>query len=194
MINVLFIGWSGYLGQHILSNKKIKRYQITEFKGRVENLSDFEKYINYGFDQVWHFGSKNAESKNIAYIIEKGTRNVITFTKTQNAKLVYASSMGIFQERRNVYEQAKKNATMEVVHTVEHVNLIIPRVYSKDRKSGLIQAIKDKNKLDLHKTMFFIKIDEFTNQFFEAIKGKNIEYRFNRLVSKTIEEIRDWIL
>jgi len=194
MINVLFIGHSGYLGQHILNDHKIKKFNIVYFEGRVENISDFDKYYNYNFDQIWHFGSPNTYQKNIKSLIEQGTHNVVLFTNTQKAKLVYASSAAMISPQDD-YGLSKRSSSMKIKHSVDdYVCLIIPRVYSKDREHGLIKYIKEGKPLDLSKQLFFINIGQFIDQFYSAIKNKNICYKFKSQNLKTIENIRDWIL
>ena len=196
MIKVLFIGHSGYLGQHILNSNKIIKYNVTLFKGRVQDISNFEKYMHYNFDMIWHFGSpNNANAKDLEKSIIKGTLNVIAFANQQHAKLVYASSQGIFSANKNQYEIYKKTATVMVANSCEkYINLIIPRVYSRDRNHELIKAIKTNKPLDLDKEITFLNISEFVTQFFIALSLKNDNYVFKNLKRKSIQDIKNWIL
>lgn len=196
MIKVLFIGWSGYLGSHIRESKYIKNYKIDLFTGRVENISSFEPLMQNNYDQVWHFGSPNNDlkgSNKLEEIIIKGTRNVIAFTNQQKAKLIYASTMGIYKNSNN-YERFKKDSTIEVINSCRHVCLLIPRVYSRDRCDGLIGALKNNKQIDdMSKQMTYLKINDFTSQFFNVLKLDNDSYFFKNLKYNTIQEIREWI-
>jgi len=193
MINVLFIGSTGYLGSNILKNKKIKNYNITCFEGRVQNKIEFEKYKT-DFDQVWHFGSTNNKDGEVDYILP-GVKNTIEYCNIKNAKLIYASTMGIFTEHKNIYEENKKISTVMINNSLslnKRNILLIPRVYSKDRDSGLVKAIKENHKL-VNTTLQFLTIDQFVDQFFKKIN--NIGYaKFNNLHSATTTEIKEWIL
>ncbi len=191
---VLFIGWSGYLGQHILDSKHIKNYDITLFEGRVQNIEDFEKYYHHSFDQIWHFGSTNNKEQYTEYIIP-GTHNAISFANAQKAKLVYASTMGILSADKNSYELAKKTSTVMINNSIaltKRLVLIIPRIYSKDRNSGLVKAIKD-NKSLINNNLQYLTINSFVKQFYISLT-KNGCYYFKNLKKDTVYNIKKWIL
>jgi len=191
---ILFIGSSGYLGEHLIETL-VSNFTIDEFKGRVENIHDFEKYTHNNYDYIFHFGSTNDDSiPSKVNKIEQGTRNCIAFANQQKAKMIYASTKGILSEHKNSYEQVKKNSTVEVRHSCNsYVCLLIPRVYSRDRKHGLIQAIKDNKPLD-GKQVIYIKIKDFVWQTLEAMKQHNICFNYSGLNMKSTLDIKNWIL
>jgi len=191
---ILLIGARGYLGSHLL-NILVQDYDVEIFEGVVENILNFEKYMQHDFSYIFHFGSPNDDS-NLQKLesLEIGTRNCIAFANQQKAKLIYASTKGIMMEYKNKYEQLKKNCTVEVRHSAaSYVCLLIPRVYSRDRNHGLIKSIKDGKSLD-SKNIVYLTIHEFIHQTLKSMKLKNICYNYNNLTIKSIDEIKNWIL
>jgi len=185
--NVLFIGGKGYLGKHLIN--ELNTYTITLFDGRVENIKDFDKYKSQSFDYIFHFGSTNNERSNTSTIIP-GTHNVIHFANFIKAKLIYASTKGILQAH-NIYEKNKKESTVILLNTCDkYVCLIIPRVYSKDRNSGLIYAIKNNLPLD-NKRIEYLNIECFVKQTINSLKYNKICYHYNNLKYNTIQEIKE---
>jgi len=192
MNNILFIGSRGYLGKYIIDGNT--KYNIIEFEGRVEELSNFEKYLNIKFAQIWHFGTPNNKDANLSSMIS-GLHNAINFANLKNIKLVYASSVESLKTTNiNIYGKIKKQSNVIITNSCnKYMILMIPRVYSLDRNDGLIGAIKENKKLDLDKVMMYLHISEFVKQFYNAITQNKI-YHFKHLLKKKIYKIREWVL
>ena len=190
---ILLIGASGYLGTYLLDTL-VQKYDVTIFKGRVENITHVEKYTQHDFSYIFHFGSPNDDSHDLSNVVQ-GTRNIIALANQQHAKLIFAGSEAMNELFLNEYGKIKKQLSFEIQQTADkYINLIIPRIYSPDRNHGLIKAIKDSKPLDLDKVMKFLTPKQFVTQTLYAMKLNKINYRYKDLHLKSIQEIKDWIL
>lgn len=119
--------------------------------------------------------------------------------KAKDSYIVFASSIAS-KEYNNTYGAFKLAISRYLKYkNIRHSNLIIPRVYGKNRKKGLMKKIKngipDK---DLSKIINFMDISTFILKLKEIVlkikRGEpveqNIHFKTNQ--SKTIKEIKEY--
>lgn len=71
------------------------------------------------------------------------------------------------------------NATKIREYCKSYTILNIPRVYSKDRDTGLIKALKNKVEMDKSKILEYIDIKEFVDYTFMILKQNPKEVFYN---------------
>jgi nucleoside-diphosphate-sugar epimerase len=118
------------------------------------NTKDLEKYLSNcenTFDMIIHCGAPSSNKYDLGTII-KGVRDqtsmLIDFCVDNNALLVYPGSMVIFEESFpggiDKYQYYKKYDDFNIRSNMylKYLVLNFPRVYSSDRKKGLINDLR----------------------------------------------------
>jgi len=193
---ILITGYKGYIGNHIIKSKEFDTVDFIFFQGDVREISNWERYQNESLDFIFHAGSPaaNLDEYTETYIKEsilKGTRNAIALSNFTGSTLVNFSTRGIYNSK-NIYEKTKKISYVETINTCDKfINLIIPRVYSKDRKKGLIPKLNTIPKKDMHRNIQYITITHFLKRLKDGIKNDNDYILFFPFRENTIEELKE---
>lgn len=174
------------LGNGYLAKKIYKKYPTN--KKIVKSLDE----IGNDITEIWHFASPNS-SENPERLIDSIKLTYDLIKKFPDVKIVFASSEAVNVDK-TLYANVKK--TIESLLIENHKKYLIyriPRVYSADRKSGLIKTLKDGEFVgDMNKTIKFITDDEFCSWFMENINKENIiiEYPSSEQISLKIKDIK----
>lgn len=177
---MIYILGNGYLANK-LNNFDYKNKKI------VKSINE----INADVEEIWHFASPNS-SQNPERLIDSIKLTYDLINKFPDVFIVFGSSEAIDNDD-TLYASVKK--TIEMLLIENHKKYLIyriPRVYSADRTSGLIKALKDKSYIDMNKVMKFITDDEFCLWFLENINKKNIiiKYPIEDQISLKIKDIK----
>ena len=174
----------------ILSNKN--GYLINSLKPYLNVIQDKKVFIHFGCPS----NKKRFKSKLNLFIKSRlSTLLIIAFCKIFNYKLIYASSMCIFDLSKNLNKFDKlqyyynlykfKNELSIKKYLNNYLILRIPRVYSKTCKKGLLDP--ENTHFDYSKKLDFITLQEFQNC---TLKNINLTGTLNyKTQTKTIKEI-----
>ena len=189
---ILLTGYDGYLGTHIRTSKQFQEYEFIQFIGDVREIKNWENYKSFRFRYIFHAGSpagiENYSNEFIKTSIITGTKNAVALSNKLDCPLINFSTRGIYNVS-NVYEKTKKVSYVEVIHSCnKFINLIIPRVYSKDRTKGLISKLDNIHK-DLDKEIQYITIEDFLDRLYKVFWLDKEEYFFP-FRSNTIQELK----
>jgi nucleoside-diphosphate-sugar epimerase len=182
----LVTGGNGYLMSHLLPH--LKQFENTEFillpnnldianKEAMDEYRDFLYGSVHLINGIIHFASPSTNedfyrSDAMRTLID-GTINIINLAKFLGAKLIFASTYGVYDietEKMAISNYSLGKLTMEryiqdQLADKQYLILRIPRVYSIDRKKGLISKLKNGKKMDNEKLIkHIIFIDEFIKQ------------------------------
>lgn len=194
---ILITGAKGYLASNIIKSIVFKDFEFIEFEGDVREIANWDRYKDDTFKYIFHAGSPAANLDNYDnnYIIDsiiKGTRNAISLSNHSGSPLINFSTKGIFiTTSKNLYEESKKQAFIEVINSCNsYCNLIIPRIYSKDRQKGLIPKLRDGLIPDseLDKRLQYLDLAKFLLQLRVNLSNKIVH--FKNIKENTIREIK----
>ena len=198
---ILITGGSGYLGQHIINSFPEETFIIFEERLNISLFEMVELYGRFDITHVYHLASPTTEEdfkkldKHEMYSnIVKGTTLMIEFCNLMGAELIYFSSEGIIQPK-NLYGKFKKVVTELIPLISNHYKiLIIPRVYSIDRKRGLINKFKSDYKFsekELNTKLEYISLESFLYQFDSFIRRGNDIFYFQNKQTNTLKELKE---
>lgn len=193
---ILITGAKGYLGKHIIDSYLFQDFEFIIFNGDVRDIKNWEKYNQEYIKYIFHAGSPAANlneysEKYIKESIIKGTKNAIELSKTTQSTLVNFSTRGIYN-CTNIYEDSKKIAYIETLNNCNNIiNLIIPRVYSSDRKKGLIPKLQSIPEKDLERNIQYITIEHFLNRLRNGIEKNKDHVLFFPFRENTIKELME---
>ena len=173
---------------------KLGDTNIIYYEGDVREPKQYKN-----IDTIIHFASPSDSIefkdrfKTCTTIIE-GTINMINIAIDNNAKIIFASTMGIHEhDIDNIYTTSKlamENYISSVYNN--YVILRIPRVYDKDRKKGLMNSIRNNAipEEDLDNVVEFITLDEFVEQTIPALDLHCHVFEYDVHHSMTIRNIK----
>ena len=192
-MNILVTGENGYLARAIIEQLQHGN-NIIEYREDVRKCKRFDQ-----IDIIIHLASPSDKRgfqnkhKTITTIIN-GTINMVELANKHKAKLVFASTMGVYTFNIDDEYCSCKRAMEHYVKACckRYLILRIPRVYSSCRSKGLIASLKRNSVpvVDLSKSLEYIDLKEFTEQFKNVLYRDNITYEFNNLTHNTIGEIK----
>jgi len=194
---ILVTGGKGYLASNLLKNLS-KNNDIILYDG---DIRIYKQYKN--IDIILHFASPSdiyefTNKEKTATTIVDGTINLLKVAKYNNAKFIFASTMGVYFNIENVdnystYKLAMENYIKSVYNN--YIILRIPRVYSKCRKKGLMRQIRENviSEDDNNNIIEYITLSDFIEQTFKILDCKNITHEYKITNSKSIKEIKRWI-
>lgn len=194
--NILFTD-RGYLSSSIASELS-STVNISYHPGDIRTLTSISDQI----DTIMHFAAPSdiydfADKERVVTTIVEGTINMVNLAKTHHAKLVFASTMGVYErELSNAYTTSKlamENYIKSVYN--KYIILRIPRVYSKCRRKGLMRQIRE-NKIppqDMNNVVEFITLQDFIDQTIPALNKIGTTHEYNITNRRTIEDIKQWI-
>ena len=194
--NILVTGESGYLATALI--KQLKNNNIISFNGDVREYKAFSN-----IDMVLHFASPSdgfefKDKQRTASTIIKGTVNLLEVAKYNDAKFVFASTMGVYRPAIDDIYCTCKLAMENYIKSVynNYIVLRIPRVYSKCRQKGLMRQIKENliPERDMKKRIEFITLSDFIAQTLSVLDMTNIIHEYSITQRKTIQEIKSTIL
>lgn len=193
---ILITGGKGYLASNLVHHLD-KSNDISMYEGDVRYL---QKYND--IDVILHFACPSErqefrdKSRTVGTIID-GTINMLNLAKYNNAKLIYASTMGVYHTNpEDIYTTCK--LAMEQYITSLYNNYLIlriPRVYSRCRDKGLMKTIKQGQiiETDLDNMINFITLSEFIEQTLQALDKQNITHEYDVNNTLSIREIIKWV-
>ena len=145
---------------------------------------------------VYHFAGpsddydfKDAE-KTLDTIVN-GTHNMLRVAKRNNAKIVFASTVGV-ESPNNVYCYSKLLMERYIIDNYDdYIILRIPRVYDSSRKKGLMKKLRrgHVSQTDMSNVVDYITLGQFLEQTIAVLNHKNIVYNYENIQSNTIAEI-----
>ena len=197
--NILVTGERGYLAS-----------------GLINRLEEYNTIIPYGFDvreyyvyhevnpptMILHFGSPSdvlefQDSDKTSSTIIQGTINMIRLCRKSNTKIVFASTMGVYDSSMDNVYTTSKLAMENYIKSVynNYIILRIPRVYSKCREKGLMRQIRDNtiSVEDMDKEIEYITLQDFVDQTLPILIQTNITHEYKITHKKSIREIKQWI-
>lgn len=195
--NILFTGGSGYLASGLIQKIKINN-TVTHYSGDVRTLHE----IDTSPDIICHFASPsdNLEFKDTyktSTTIIEGTINMVNIAKKYGAKLVFASTMGVYTSRYDNIYTTCKSAMEHYIKSVynNYIILRIPRVYSKCRKKGLMRQIKEGTipEKDMSNNIYYITLEDFVKQTIPVLDCTGITHEYEITQNKSIGEIKRWL-
>ena len=164
---------------------------------------DVRQSVHYqDISTILHFASPSEHpefldrSRTRSTIIN-GTLNMLELAKQNDAKFVFASTMGVCDvQPDNIYTSCKlkmENYIKSVYNN--YIILRIPRVYSKCRKKGLMRRIRDNTvpEADMDRMIEFITLDDFIVQTLPVLPKCNITHEYEITQRRSIREIKQWI-
>lgn len=193
-MNTLVTGYSGYLCSNLMKHLP---GEIVKYDGDVRTYRHYEN-----ISTVVHFAGPsdtfdfNDREKTVTTIID-GTINLLNLTKSNSAKFIFASTMGVhFASTNDIYSSCKLAMEQYIKNTYDNYLILrIPRVYSKCRNKGLMKKIKN-NMIPLHdynNIVNYITLQEFIDQTKNILHKQNLTHEYKITQSKTIEEIIQWV-
>lgn len=195
--NILITGDRGFLASGIINTLKCKN-NIIPYHGDVRTRTP---YTN--IDCVIHFASPsdNIEFKDIkktCTTIIDGTLNILSVAIDNDAKFVFASTLGVEDiDNSNRTYTISKLAMETYIQSVynKYIILRIPRVYAKHREKGLMRSIRNNNVPvdDLTKVIQFITLPDFVNQTIQILDKTNYVHKYDITENRSIEEIKRWM-
>jgi len=193
-MTTLITGAKGYLASNI---KKRLPGDVVEYFGDVRTFRDYT-----GINKIIHFASPSERAefcdteKTVTTIIN-GTLNMIDLANKNNAKLIFASTMGVYEASvDDAYASCKLAAEFMIQNSCNSYGILrIPRVYSPCRNKGLMKQLKSGsvNENDKSKKIQFITLEQFLDQTINVIESINDIYEYNQTIERTIGEIETWI-
>jgi nucleoside-diphosphate-sugar epimerase len=190
---ILVTGENGYLARPIIEQLQHGNH-IIEYREDVRKHKQFNQ-----IDLIIHLASPSDrrgfenKHKTITTIIN-GTINMVELANKHKAKLIFASTMGVHTFNIDDEYCSCKRAMEHYIKVCckRYLILRIPRVYSSCRSKGLIASLKENDvpDSDLDKSLEYIDLSEFIEQFKNILHLNNITYEFNNLTQNTISEIR----
>lgn len=194
--NILVTGYRGYLGSR-LTKHLYHQYNIIPYTTDVREYRPFSD-----IDIILHFASPSdsfefRDKQKTSSTIVDGTINLLRVAKHNNAKFIFASTMGVYEHTINdVYCTCK--LAMENYITCNYNNYIIlriPRVYSRCRQKGLMRKIKKGTipEGDMDKQVEYITLDDFVSQTLPVLNQSNIVHEYDITCQSSIREIKRWI-
>ena len=147
--NNVFTGENGYLMTNLLKN------------GVFSDIND----------TIIHFSGPSCIDEFTKETITRMINDVKSLLMLPHKNFIFASSMGVEIssniERQQMYNNAKKKCEKLIIGSgKKYAILRIPRVYSKDRKKGLMKQLRE-NKVpeaDFNKMIEYLSIEEFVKQ------------------------------
>ena len=132
--NILFTGGSGYLASGLIQKIKTNN-TISYYNGDVRTLHE----IYTTPDIICHFASPSdnlefEDAYKTSTTIIEGTVNMVSIAKKYKAKLVFASTMGVYTSHHDNIYTTCKSAMEHYIRSVynNYIILRIPRVYATD--------------------------------------------------------------
>lgn len=205
-MKILITGSSGYLGQAIIKRLEEEKIEYLIFDDALNTSLGklIPKYMDQQFTHIYHLASPStSEDFTIGKVemykaIVKGTMNMIELSNQINTQFVYFSTEGILTDldSANDYCKFKKLATDMVRYISNSFKiLIVPRVYSADRKKGVIAKLRDGKvpSEDMSKEVDYLELSEFINQFFDIMHNEYERgiYYFHDKIHNTLQELKD---
>lgn len=200
MVNkqILVTGGNGYLASNLIRTLD-KDNTIILYDGDV---CVYKQYSD--IDVILHFASPSdiygfSDQKKTVTTIVDGTLNMLKIAINNSAKLIYASTMGIHSiDLSNDFYSSCKLAMEHYIKSVynNYIILRIPRVYSKCRKKGLMRQIRE-NTIpddDMSNSIEYITIEDFVDQTTPILDYANVVHEYKITQTRTISEIKNWIL
>lgn len=188
MKNILVTGQEGYLMGYIIPLlMKIENITVIPFIGDITNIHDVNHYKSFEIDCIIHFAGPSVTEdweedkieKSLSSIYD-GTINLVKLAKNKKAKFIYASSHAVYDLceyglQANEYIVGKKAMEQYIIKNIKSYNYLIlriPRIYSIDRKKGLIPKLKDGTFVgdDNFVVKSILSLDEFLKQFMKVFK------------------------
>ena len=186
-MRVLATGSSGFLLRNALPDSGL---DVREYK--PERGVHGVKYILHfsGPSDCYDFQNKEA----MAHSMIDRTVKMCTLCNKENAKMVFASSLGAV-EMRDEYSVYKRALEQYIQATCpNHLILRIPRVYGADRQKGLMKRIREGNIRgeDWGNTIKFIDIEDFKVWFNSVLGEHGVQYYMGDYRTVTIQEIKEF--
>ena len=150
-------------------------------------------------DTILHFASPSddfefKDKQKTASTIIEGTFNLLKVAKYNNAKLIFASTMGVYKPAMGDVYCTCKLAMENYIKSLynNYVILRVPRVYSKCRRKGLMRKIRDNLIPDgeMDNTVKFITLKDFIEETMPVLDQVNITYEYKNVQESTIIEIK----
>ena len=194
-MRTLVTGFNGYLANELIRN--LSRHDIVLYRHDVRDL-----HMYSDIDMILHFASPsdNEEFNDIhktSTTIIDGTMNMVKIAQANKCKLVYASTMGVYNPLLTDTYCICKAAMDNYIRSVynNYIILRIPRVYSKCRKKGLMKQIKNKSipESDYNNVIKFISLESFVQQTLPVLTNHNQVLEYDVNMSMSIREIEQWV-
>jgi nucleoside-diphosphate-sugar epimerase len=194
-MRILVTGFNGYLANELIRN--LSRHDIVLYRHDVRDL-----HMYSDIDMILHFASPsdNEEFNDIhktSTTIIDGTMNMVKIAQANKCKLVYASTMGVYNPLLTDTYCICKAAMDNYIRSVynNYIILRIPRVYSKCRKKGLMKQIKNKSipESDYNNVIKFISLESFVQQTLPVLTNHNQVLEYDVNMSMSIREIEQWV-
>ena len=194
-MRTLVTGFNGYLANELIRN--LSRHDIVLYRHDVRDL-----HMYSDIDMILHFASPsdNEEFNDIhktSTTIIDGTINMVKIAQANKCKIVYASTMGVYNPLLTDTYCICKAAMDNYIRSVynNYIILRIPRVYSKCRKKGLMKQIKNKSipESDYNNVIKFISLESFVQQTLPVLTNHNQVLEYDVNMSMSIREIEQWV-
>jgi len=193
-MHILITGENGYLGSSIIDTLH-HHHTIIMYDGDVRNEKRFDQV-----DMIIHMASPSDrydfqdKCKTVTTIIE-GTINMVSLANIHNAKLIFASTMGVHTFNVDDEYCSCKRAMEHYIKAScdKYLIMRIPRVYSSCRNKGLIKSLKDNTvqNYDMNKTLNYLDLNDFKKQFISSMLLENTIFEFSKIKTNTIKEIKE---
>ena len=196
---ILVSGERGYLASALINKLEESNTII---------LHGFDVRTNHAYHEQWspdvilHFASPSEslefqdKDKTCSTIIQ-GTINMLHLCQKFSAKIVFASTMGVYNGNMDNIYTTSKLAMENYIKSIynNYIILRIPRVYSKCRKKGLMRQIRDNTipAKDMEKEIEYITLRDFVDQTLPILIQTNITHEYKITQKKSIREIKQWI-
>lgn len=194
---IIVTGDKGYLASSIIQTLN-KHNEIVSYGGDVRIYRQHEN-----IDVIIHFASPSdiydfTDRERTVTTIVDGTINMLKVATDCSAKLIYASTMGVYSTvmSNNCYS-ACKLAMEHYIKSIynNYIILRIPRVYSKCRRKGLMRQIRENiiPEKDMDKIIEFITLDDFITQTLPVLSKRNVTHEYDITQEQSIREVKQWI-
>lgn len=195
MEKTLVTGHNGFLFTALKPGLS-KTHHIVQYEHDVRTVA--QKY--YNLDNVIHFASASdkydfSDYKKTCSTIIQGTINMVKIANMNSAKLIFASTMGVYDVK---VDDAYCSCKLAMEHYVKsnaekYLILRIPRVYDKSRKKGLMKSLRlnDVNEHDYSKRITYLELPEFIDQTLHTLNMVQHVYEYDNLINKTIRQISE---
>lgn len=183
-LNVLVTGQHGFLLQNIIPNYN---WNIIPYKsGQIYN----------DIDLIIHFASPTdkydfLDKKKMAETMINLTINIVNEAKTQNKKLIFASSCAaeFLDDEYGIYKRSMEQYISAILN--DYLILRIPRIYGKDKNKGLMKRIKLNDIDDWNKQVSYVDIHDFIEWFNSMLNKSGIQSFNGNIKINTIKEIKE---